>query len=80
MKIVQNEQKKWLINVSDEPNMIQATLDNGRSLKHVFYTVFTVPSVSSYEKGRKYVKFKLIPNQGLFHACSNIKDGESGIC
>ena len=28
--------KKWLINVSEEPNIINATLDNGMSLKHVF--------------------------------------------
>ena len=31
--------KKCLINVSEEPNMINATLDNGRSLKHVFLGV-----------------------------------------
>ena len=43
-------------------------------------------SVSCYfcfkllEKVKKNVKFKLIPNQGLFHACSSIKVGESGIC
>ena len=28
----------------------------------------------------KYVNFRLIPNQDLFHAYSSIKDGESGIC
>ena len=30
LKIFQNEEK-WLINVSEESNMIIATLDNGRS-------------------------------------------------
>ena len=34
LKIVQSE-KKWLINVSKKPNMINVTLDNGTSLKHV---------------------------------------------
>ena len=35
LKILQNEQKR-LINVSEEPDMINASLDNGRSLKQIF--------------------------------------------
>ena len=27
--------KKWLINVSEEPDMINTTLDNGRSLRQL---------------------------------------------
>ena len=27
--------KKWLINVSEEPDMINSTLDNGRSVKQL---------------------------------------------
>ena len=29
--------KNWLINVSEEPKMTNATLDHGRSLKHVLF-------------------------------------------
>ena len=35
LKIVQNE-KKWLINVSEEPTMMNAILDDGRCFTHVF--------------------------------------------
>ena len=31
--------KKWLINVSEEPAMINTTLDNGRSLRQPFIGV-----------------------------------------
>ena len=31
--------KKWLINVSEEPDMINATLDIGRSLKQIIIGV-----------------------------------------
>ena len=46
LKIVQNEQK-WLINLSEEPNIINATLDNRRSLTR-FNSMLVGPSVSSY--------------------------------
>ena len=39
--------KNWLTNVSEEPKMINATLDTGGSLKQVFI-LLVVPSVSSY--------------------------------
>ena len=38
LKIFQNEEK-WLINVSQEPDMINTTLDNGRSLKQLIIGV-----------------------------------------
>ena len=49
--------KKWLINVSKEPNVLNTTLDNGGSLKH-FFSVLVVFSVSSYSKNLKICKFK----------------------
>ena len=38
MKIFENEEK-WLINVSEEPDMINSTLDNGRSLRQLIIGV-----------------------------------------
>ena len=38
MKIFENE-GKWLINMSEEPDMINATLDNGRSLRQLIIGV-----------------------------------------
>ena len=49
--------KKWLINVSEEPNMINATLGNGRSLKHVFIRCQLFLLFPAIRKGKKYVKF-----------------------
>ena len=72
---------KWLINVSENSGMINATLNNEKSLKQIFirykswFFVF-----QATRKSLKYVKFKLIPNQHLFYARSRIKDGESRIC
>ena len=37
-KIVENEEK-WLINVSEEPHMMNATLDIGRSLRQIIIGV-----------------------------------------
>ena len=34
LKIFENEEK-WLINVSNEPDVINPTLDNGRSLRQL---------------------------------------------
>ena len=31
--------EKWLINVSEEPDMINTTLDNGRSLRQLITSV-----------------------------------------
>ena len=38
LKIFKNEEK-WLINVSEEPDMINTTLDNGRSLRQLIIGV-----------------------------------------
>ena len=46
------------------------------ALKHLFSVKF-VPCLSSYQTKSKYIEFKLMQNQNLFHACSSIKDGES---
>ena len=49
--------KKWLINVSEEPNMINATLDNGRSLKPIFIRCHLFLLFQAIRKSKKYVKF-----------------------
>ena len=72
--------KKWLINVSEEPDMINATHDNGRSLKQVFIRVSWFLVFQAIRKSKKYVEFNLTPSQDLFHAPSSVKDGESDIC
>ena len=38
LKILENE-KKWLINVSEEPDMINTTLGNGKSLRQLIIGV-----------------------------------------
>ena len=60
--------------------MINATLDNERSLKQNLILHLFVPVFQAIRKRKKYFKLKLIPNQHLFHARFSIKDGESGIC
>ena len=72
--------KKWLINVTEESDMINATLDNGRGLKKNLFGVSFFLRFKLLENNLKYVKFKLLSYQDLFHTRSNIKDGESGIC
>ena len=67
MKIFENEEK-WLTNVSEEPDMINTILDNGRSLRQL--SLLNV----------KYVKFRLMANQDLFLGRSSIRDGDSGTC
>ena len=58
--------QKWLINVTEESDMINATLDNERGLKNFFLRFKLL------ENNLKYVKFKLLSYQDLFH--------ESGVC
>ena len=76
MKIFENEEK-WLINVSEEPDMINTTLDNGRSLRQLIVSVSFFLAFQTVRKSLKYVKFRLATNQDLFQACSNVKFGES---
>ena len=74
--------KKWLINMTEEPNTINATLDNLKEHKTNFYSLlvsFLCFKLLQKAKNIK-VKFKLIPYQDLFHARSSVRDGESGIC
>ena len=69
--------KKWLINVSEEPNMINTTLDNGRSLRQFIIGVSVFLAFQAIRKHLKYVKFSLTTNQDLFQARSSVKFGES---
>ena len=72
--------KKWFINVSEEPDMINTTLDNGRSLRQLIIANIGVSFFFAFQAIRKrlqYVKFRLTPNQDLFHALSSVRDGES---
>ena len=79
MKIFENEEK-WLINVSEEPDMINITLDNGMSLRQLIDGVSLFLAFQAIRKSYKYGKFRLTPNQDLFHTRSSIRDGDFGIC
>ena len=79
MKIFENEEK-WLINVSEEPDVISTTLDNRRSLRQLIIGVSLFLAFQAIRKCYKYVKFRLTPNQDLLYARSGITDGDSGIC
>ena len=76
MKIFENEEK-WLINVSDEPDMINTTLDNERSLRQYIIGVSLLLAFQAIRKSLKYFKFRLTTNQNLLQARSSVKFGES---
>ena len=69
--------KTWLINVSEESDMINITLDNGRSLRQLIIGVTFFLAFQAIRKSLKYVKFSLTTNQDLFQARSSVKFGES---
>ena len=69
--------KKWLINVSEESDMINITLDTGRSLRQLTIGVSLFLAFQAIRKSLKYVKFRLTTNQDLFQARSSVKFGES---
>ena len=69
--------ENWLINVSEEPDMINTTLDNGRSLKHSVIVVRFFFAFQDIRKSLKHVKFRLTIYQDLFQARSSVKFGES---
>ena len=83
--------KKWFINVNEEPDMINTTLDNGRSLRQliigviiivitiiiIIIIVTIVITFQAIRKSLKYVKFRLTTNQDLFQALSSVNFGES---
>ena len=73
-------EKKWLINASEERDIISTTLDNGRSLRQFIIGVSLFLAFQAIRKSLKYVKFRSAPNQDMFHARSSIRDGDSGIC
>ena len=76
MKIFENEEK-WLINVSEEPDMMNTTLDNGKSLRQLIIGVSLFLAFQDNRESLKYVKFRLTTNQDLFQARSSAKFGES---
>ena len=67
--------KKWVINVSEEPDMINTTLANGRSLRQLIIRVSLFLVFQAIRKSLKYVKLR--SNQDLFQARSSVKFGES---
>ena len=67
-------------NVSEEQDMINATLDIGRSLYQIIVGVSLFFVFQAIRKSLKYAKFRLAPNQDLFHALSSIKNGDCSIC
>ena len=69
--------KKWLINVSNEPDMINTTLDNGKSLRQLIISVSLLLAFQAIRKSLQYAKFRSTTNQDLFKACSSVKFGES---
>ena len=69
--------KKWLINVSEEPDMINTTLDNRRNLRQVIIGVSMFLAFQAIRKSLKYVKFRLTTNQDLLQARLSVKFGES---
>ena len=68
---------KWLINVSEEPDMINTTLDNRRSLRQLIIGVSFFLAFQAIRKSLKYVKFGLTTNQVLFQARSSVTFGKS---
>ena len=66
--------------MSEEPDMINTTLDNRRSLREFIIDVSLFLAFQAFRKSYKYVKFRLTTNQDMFHARSSIRDGDYGIC
>ena len=61
----------------EEPDMINTTLDNGRSLRQLIIGVSFFLPFQDIKKSLKYVKFRLTTNQDLFQARFIVKFGES---
>ena len=76
LKIFENEEK-WLASVNEDPDMINTTLDNRRSLRQLIIGVSFFLAFQAVRKSLKYVKFRLAANQDLFQALSSVKFGES---
>ena len=63
--------------MSEELDMINTTLDNGRSLRQLIIGVSLLLVFQAIRESQKYVKFRLTTNQDLFQARSSVKFGES---
>ena len=63
--------------MSEEPDMINTTLDNRRSLRQLIIGVSLFLAFQAIRTSLKYVKFRLTTNQDLFQARSSVKVGES---
>ena len=66
-----------VISVSEEPDMINTTHDNGRHLRQLIIGVSFFLVFQAIRKSLKYAKFRLTTNQDLFQAHSCVKFGES---
>ena len=62
--------------MNEEPDMINTTLDNGRSLRQLIIGVSLFLAFQAIRKSLKYVKFRLTTNQDLFQDLSSVKFGE----
>ena len=69
--------KNWLINVSEESDMINITLDNGKSSRQLIIGVSFFLAFQAIRKSLKYVKFRSTTNQDLFQARSSVIFGDS---
>ena len=75
--------RKWAKNglsMSEDLDMKNGTFDNGRSLSNFLFSVSLFHVFPSIRQSKKYIGFKLVQDQDLFHARFSIKDGESRIC
>ena len=63
--------------MSEEPDMINNTLDNGRSLRQFIIGVSLLLAFQAIRKSLKCVSFRSTTNQDLFQARSSVKFGES---
>ena len=58
--------KKWRINLNEELDMINATLDIGSSLRQIIIGIRLFLAFHAIRKSLKCVKFRLAPKQNLF--------------
>ena len=72
--------KKWLINLSEEPGIIKAHLIMEGAKNKFLFGVRLFLVYQTIRKSRKYVKYKSVLNQDVFHIHSSMNDGDSGIC
>ena len=63
--------------MSEEPDMINTTLDNRRSIRQLIIGVSLFLSFKAINKILKYVKFRLTTNQDLSQVRSSVRFGES---